>query len=345
MQKSKNVITNLVLLATLTASAQLLAGTKTTKVIYGTDNRVDVFESSNTLFKKLAKSTAAMIPSHKVEDLNAYEVKLAGNTLAERGMCKSERFADQPTTADCSGFLVGKDLLVTAGHCMKSDSDCASNKWVFDYKVEYSGQSEVVVQKTSVYECESILSQSLDSGSQNDYALIKLKKEVTGRSPLKYRTSGTAQVGDKLVVIGHPTGLPTKIADGASVRSIGSVFFTANLDTYGGNSGSAVFNAGTGMIEGILVRGDTDYIYDAAQGCQVSNVLANSRGRGEDVTLITNIKELEKPQDDSGTGTGTGTGGKPEPTVEPAPEPTVGLTPEPAPVQVLPAWLRWLLGL
>ena len=92
MQKSKNVITNLVLLATLTASAQLLAGTKTTKVIYGTDNRVDVFESSNTLFKKLAKSTAAMIPSHKVEDLNAYEVKLAGNTLAERGMCKSERF-------------------------------------------------------------------------------------------------------------------------------------------------------------------------------------------------------------------------------------------------------------
>ena len=70
-----------------------------------------------------------------------------------------------------------------------------------------------------------------------------------------------------------------------------NVFFSANLDTYGGNSGSAVFNAVNGQIEGILVRGATDYV--SRGGCRVSNRISNSSGRGEDVTLITNIKELQ----------------------------------------------------
>ncbi len=71
MQKSKNVITKSVLLATLTltlTASVAMAGEKSTKVIYGEDNRVDVFESTNALFTKLSKSTAAMIPSHKVEE-------------------------------------------------------------------------------------------------------------------------------------------------------------------------------------------------------------------------------------------------------------------------------------
>ncbi len=78
-----------------------------------------------------------------------------------------------------------------------------------------------------------------------------------------------------LVVIGRPSGLPTKVADGAQVRSVNDVFLVANLDTYGGNSGSAVFNAVTGVVEGILVRGDTDYVYNAQLGCRVSNFLGS----------------------------------------------------------------------
>ncbi len=262
------------------------------KVIYGEDDRLDVFEATNKKHVELSKSTAAMIPTYKIKSLNSYEVLLSGRSLEEGGKCASEKFAAQPTVANCSGFLVAKNKLVTAGHCIKSQSDCESNSWVFDYKVSYSAQDEVVVDKSKVYKCKSIISRSLDSSSQNDYALIELAEDVEDRKPLKFRKTGKAKVGDELVVIGHPTGLPTKIAAGAKVRKVGSVFFTANLDTYGGNSGSAVFNATTGVIEGILVRGDTDYVWSSAQGCQVSNVISNSGGRGEDVTLITNIKEL-----------------------------------------------------
>jgi V8-like Glu-specific endopeptidase len=264
----------------------------TNKVIYGEDDRLDVFEATNQKHVELSKSTAAMIPSYKIKSLNSYESLLVGKSLEAGGKCASEKFASQPTVANCSGFLVDKNKIVTAGHCITSESDCKSNSWVFDYKVSYSTQDEVVVEKSKIYKCKKIISRSLDSSSQNDYALIELEEVVEDRKPLKFRTSGKAKVGDKLVVIGHPTGLPTKIAAGAKIRKVGSVFFTANLDTYGGNSGSAVFNATTGVIEGILVRGDTDYVWSSNQGCQVSNVIGSNSGRGEDVTLITNIKEL-----------------------------------------------------
>ncbi len=289
MQKINSVKSALLVTSILTLSASAVANVK---VIYGEDNRQDVFESTNSLHVELSESTAAMIPNYKIKEVNSYEVELAGETLEARGMCASEKFSQQPTAANCSGFLVDGDKLVTAGHCVKTQSDCDGSSWVFDYKVEYSDQSKVVVDKSQVYKCKKIISQSLDSTTEDDYAFLQLEKVVEGKKPLKFRTSGKAKVGDSLVVIGHPTGLPTKISAGSKVRSVNDVFLVANLDTYGGNSGSAVFNTTTGVIEGILVRGAQDYKYDPSQGCQVSNTLGNDAGRGEDVTLITNIKEL-----------------------------------------------------
>lgn len=288
--KSKTLLSTTFLLLSYNALAS-------NKVIYGSDDRKDVIESTNSMFVELSESTAGMIPHSLIKELDAKQVTIGGKTLEQRGMCSTERFAKQPTAANCSGFLVAKNLLVTAGHCIRSQSDCDSNAWVFDYKVDYEEQSEVIVDKTSVLKCKKIVSRSLDSATQNDFALLELEREVTDRKPLKFRREGKAEIGDQLVVIGHPTGLPTKIADGAAVRSINDVFLVANLDTYGGNSGSAVFNATTGVIEGILVRGETDYNYDYNLGCRVSNVEDNAGGRGEDVTLITNIAELASISD------------------------------------------------
>ena len=277
----------------LLISASVFSGTKGTKVIYGDDNRVDVINSTNAIYVELSRSTAGMIPKHKISPLGNGEVKLSAGSLQSRGMCESERFSEQPTVANCSGFLVGEDLLVTAGHCIKSKSDCKNNRWVFDYKISHDGQSQINVPATSVYECKKIINTVLSRSDSNDFALIQLKRKVTDRRVLDYRKSGQITVGEDLVVIGHPTGLPTKIADGAKVKSLSGKFFSANLDTYGGNSGSAVFNANTGLIEGILVRGATDYVYDRSQGCQVSNELGQDEGKGEDVTFITNIPELK----------------------------------------------------
>lgn len=260
------------------------------KVIYGDDNRRDIVDSTNSIYKELAKSTAAMISSSRLQT-RGENVKVSGSALS---LCSDEPFNGQPTAANCSGFLVAPDLLVTAGHCIRSMGDCRSYKWVFDFAKTEANQSEYNVAKSSVYGCKEIVERALDRSTSDDFALIRLDRAVTDREPLEYRKEGKIADNASILVIGHPTGLPTKISDGANVRTnTNGYYFVANLDTYGGNSGSAVFNAETGAVEGILVRGETDYTYDSSRGCRMSYHCSDDGCRGEDVTRITNIRALQ----------------------------------------------------
>lgn len=262
------------------------------KVIYGEDNRLDIFESQNALHKKMAVSTAAMIPNSSLEEKGGL-VTVSGSTLEGDGICSDARFAKQQTSAMCSGFLVGADLLLTAGHCIQNSSDCDSNSWVFNYSNDAEVRKNFEIDKKDVYKCSKIISRALDESTDNDFALIQLDRQ-TDRAPLTYRKKGKVADGAKIVVIGHPSGLPTKISDGANVRANkNKYYFQANLDTFGGNSGSAVLDTATGMVEGILVRGERDYVLDSVSNCYRPKICKMDECRGEDVTRITNIKELK----------------------------------------------------
>jgi V8-like Glu-specific endopeptidase len=259
------------------------------KVIYGEDNRSDVYNSKNTALVKLASSTAAMIKKNKLQQIDLFTVELLSGSLTDTGRCESERFSSQPAAANCSGFLIADNLIATAGHCVQSQADCSNYEWAFDYKVDYETQDKVFLEKENIYGCKRIVSRSLNSATLQDYAVIELDRKVTDREVLKLRTSGKPKAGDEILVIGHPSGLPSKITTDAYVRSVNDIYLVSNLDTYGGNSGSAVFNATTHEVEGILVRGAQDYKWDSSQGCEVSNVIGETAGRGEDVTLIKHI--------------------------------------------------------
>lgn len=263
------------------------------KVIYGEDDRLDIFESNDNLMKELALSTAAQILNRNLIESNGTFTAKA-ETLAESGMCKSERFANQMTAANCSGFLVSADTLVTAGHCINSDFDCQGHSWVFDFANKNSEQKSFTFNKDQVYRCTKIIERKKESGTMADYAVLKLDRPVVGRAPLKFRTEGKPADDAVMTVIGHPTGLPTKITAAADMRNNSNpVFFVTNADTYGGNSGSAVVDSRTGIVEGILVRGDTDYTR-TEEGCLGSVYRPQDGGRGEDVTRITIISALKK---------------------------------------------------
>lgn len=256
-------------------------------VIYGEDNRVDVIESPDSVLREASLSVAAyMSQDYLHRSGNGYI--LAGRTLKDRGICESERFSDQTSLASCSGFLVAPSVLITAGHCVKVISGCDSGAWVFDYKVTVHGE-KIRVPETSVYSCKRVIKKVLDPILRRDFAVIELDRKVSGREPLRLRESGKVSVGDRLAVIGYPTGLPLKIADDGVVRRLEKHFFVTNLDTYHGNSGSPVLNAETGIVEGILVRGDDDFV-KSSEGCQVSKRCASGGCRGEDVTYITDLK-------------------------------------------------------
>lgn len=267
------------------------------KIIYGVDNRRDVFQVKNQALLEVASATAAMIPNWKADLYQKSNIApgLIRMLSLERSMnlCAGERFASQPAIANCSGFLVNETTIVTAGHCISEESGCAEYSWVFDYNVSASGVSQPTLSAHNVYKCARVVRSVLDPVTQMDYAVVELDRPVADRKPLKFRRSGRIAMETPLVVIGHPSGLPTKITDGARVMEYNNnVFFRANLDTYGGNSGSAVFNANTLEVEGILVRGARDYVETAA-GCNVSNVVPVDKAT-EAVTVITNVKELKK---------------------------------------------------
>lgn len=257
------------------------------KVIYGEDNRVQVAQASARQ-QEWASVTMAQISPQEWDANYNFTSKTYGDAYS---LCPGERFFNELSVANCSGFLVAPDVVVTAGHCMQGQSDCDNFRWVLDYK---DGSTSTSADK--VFACESIISQALDAGTQNDYAVIKLDRPVEGRKFFRVRTSGSVATNTQLVLIGHPAWLSTKVAAGAVVRaSSNDTYFSTNTDSFGGNSGSAVVNAQTGIVEGILVRGDQDFdVIDGPDGgrCRVERVCPNDGCAGEDVTRMTAVQGI-----------------------------------------------------
>ncbi len=255
-------------------------------VIYGDDDRVEYFQLGSDDLKAQADATVALIRVSNLEidgDFVNLKTTPYGQSL---GLCTSEPYFEQDTIAYCSGSLIAPDIVLTAGHCLRQQTTCDATRFIFGFRLTTPGPASKQVPASQVYSCKALLHTVADPKGE-DFALVRLDRPVTFAKPLPYRTEGTLKLADPLRVMGHPSGLPLKIAGHAEVRAINSNFLTANLDTYGGNSGSGVFNESNGQLEGVLVRGEMDYVLK--NGCRVSNTCPNEGCRGEDVTLFERV--------------------------------------------------------
>ena len=248
------------------------------RVIYGTDDRRDVYELTEPDLIFYQQAACVVVDRSEITQNGdgTWNLSTAPFNSASCGtLCTDEPFRGQLTIGFCSGFLVGSDVLVTAGHCV-SASDCGSVAFIFGF----DQQGPVTPPQTShvpaenVYFCDGIINR-VQSGDL-DHCVLRLDRPVVGRTPLPVRRSGLVANDTPLVMIGHPVTLPKKIDDGGVVKdNNGSTgWFYANVDAYGGNSGSMVINRNTGEIEGILVRGNTDFT--SSGGCCRSNVCPDS---------------------------------------------------------------------
>lgn len=288
IRKTVLVIAHLIL---LTMSFSSFADFRNADLIYGDDDRYEINDYFDNDFIEKSRSVAIRVSARRLsEDQNNSSMlnfPLRKLKTIIPNICPTERFTDQFQLGDCSGFLVAPNKLVTAGHCMASESECLTHKWVFDFN-----EDTTQLKKSNVYSCKKILNQKniYNKHEVNDYAVIELDRPALERKALSYRKMGQVPINTPLLIIGYPLGLPVKITDGGRVSRMNenerentlrslilrANYFTTNIDAYHGNSGSPVFNKKTGKVEGILVQGTDDFVFNQNTLCLDSQHLSDS---------------------------------------------------------------------
>ena len=255
---------------TVAQAPDLRAGAAAPPPVYGEDGIQESVNHPDPRRRAIANSVAALVPQRDVR-IRGNGVALGGETLADYVMercggplCDGGRFRNQPTPAFCSGFLIESDLLVTAGHCIRNERVCERTRFVFDFKTDDRG-SVAPLERNNVFECQSLVRRV--NRRSVDFAVVRLDRN-TGRPGLEMETDDVIGIGTPLALIGHPFGLPMKIAAGGTVvrpRPGDSVFETT-LDALDSNSGSPVISTITYRVEGVLARGEEDFV-ETADGC------------------------------------------------------------------------------
>eukprot|EP00301_Raphidiophrys_heterophryoidea_P016273 c25831_g1_i1.p1 GENE.c25831_g1_i1~~c25831_g1_i1.p1 ORF type:complete len:332 (-),score=47.70 c25831_g1_i1:157-1152(-) len=233
------------------------------KVVYQVDDRKDVCESTNELFKAISiNAIAAMVDSSVLMspvDGTYNHLKNYRPLGTKRNLCSGQKFTTHPTAAICSATLIAPDRMLTAGHCI-TDATCGRRKFVFNYMYTGNDCTMPSITTDDVYSCARVKRVEND---QVDYAVVWLDRAVVGRVPVEVRETETpVTIQQALTVIGFGSGIPAKIDGGGYVIDprVGKMdYFVASTDTFAGNSGSGVFNS-DGVLIGILVRGQVDYV-------------------------------------------------------------------------------------
>lgn len=258
--------------------------------IYGDDDRKDVFELDDEL-QDLARRSIVSIFNGALDESDPANVLVRGAPVGRAlGLCKEERFWDEPAAAECSGTLIADDLVLTAGHCFKREKIgparkdpaevCKARRFVFGY---YNDGPSAPHRLTSedVFRCAELLvhrddvneanSEDARAGVVLDFSLVRLDRSAAPRfKPVRLRPRPPV-MGEALTVLGFPSGMPMKAAANGTITNIreSGDFFDGTTDTFAGNSGSGVFDSTTFEQVGVLVAGQPDYVKKGA--CSVTS--------------------------------------------------------------------------
>jgi V8-like Glu-specific endopeptidase len=168
----------------------------------------------------------------------------------------------------CTGTLISHNLFLTAGHCFDrnppsgwmvprvdgtdqaiSNEEIAAAMHVnFNYQVGPTG----ALRTESEFEIDELVEYRLGG---LDVAVVRLRGNPGAEFGIGKLALSDPDVADMLAIIGHPAGVPKRIEAGPLTRFDGHRIRYADIDTMGGNSGSAIWHRDSGKIVGVHTNG------------------------------------------------------------------------------------------
>ncbi|MCP4165732.1 MAG: trypsin-like serine protease [Chloroflexi bacterium] len=189
----------------------------------------------------------------------------------------------------CTGTLISENLFLSAGHCFDQtgggwqrpqingtndiipSSEIATNMHVnFNYQVDANGNLQAPV----VFAVQELVEYRLGG---LDYAILRLAGSPSQAFGIGDVAQADAAEQNMLCIIGHPAGVPKRIEAGPLTSFSGDRVQYNDIDTLGGNSGSAIWHSPSGEIVGVHTNGGcTTGGAGSNSGVRISRILEES---------------------------------------------------------------------
>ena len=184
-----------------------------------------------------------------------------------------------------TGTLISDNLFLTAGHVFDVDSngwttprnnatgnaipsaEIARNMQVhFNFQADAAGNLRPTTQ-FSIVELVEYRSGNLD------FAIVRLDGNPRPTFGIGLIGTGDHPLNDAICIIGHPASQPKRIEAGVIFQYSGNQIRYNDIDTLGGNSGSAVWHARSGTIIGVHTNGGCTTTGGFNFGVRISSLL------------------------------------------------------------------------
>ncbi len=146
----------------------------------------------------------------------------------------------------CSGTLIGRDLFLTAGHCV--DDGTVGDKVAFNYERRPDDDGNNTQRKYRVSEVVE------DANDDLDYAILRLEGSPGDLFGWTRIQSTDDEANEPLTIIQHPSGRKKEVEVGTLMDFDGDYVRYGDIDTQPGSSGSGIINS-AGYLVGVHTNG------------------------------------------------------------------------------------------